>query len=101
MYHSIHSFLPSLYCIGTCCIANHVLRAAHAMHGFRCKQATCLALMDAGIPMRMCCAAAEAAVVDGQLVLDPTAAEEAASTATLQLAYSNKVCCKRQEGLLH
>eukprot|EP00729_Bicosta_minor_P030495 gene30495-32789_t len=46
--------------------------------------------MDAGIPMRMCCAAAEAAVVDGQLVLDPTAAEEAASTATLQLAYSNK-----------
>lgn len=78
-----------------------MLRAAHAMHGFRCKQATCLALMDAGIPLRMCCAAAEAAVVDGQLVLDPTAAEEAASTATLQLAYSNKVCCKRPEGLLH
>ena len=51
--------------------------------------ASCLAMMDAGVAMRKCAAGAECAAVGGQLVLDPTAAEEKESAATMQLAYSN------------
>jgi exosome complex component RRP46 len=52
--------------------------------------AACLALMDAGVPLRSCVAAATVAVSpDGELVLDPTLEEEEAATATFTFAFTN------------
>ena len=52
--------------------------------------AACAALVDAAVPLRTLCAAvaaAQAPGADGGLLLDPTAAEEAAAEATGTFAY--------------
>eukprot|EP00037_Helgoeca_nana_P021580 m.217960 g.217960 ORF g.217960 m.217960 type:complete len:231 (-) comp25697_c2_seq22:416-1108(-) len=54
--------------------------------------AVCLALMDAGIPLRCCVTAASLSMSgDGDLSLDPTAAEEKAADATFVFAFVNGV----------
>lgn len=60
----------------------HVL----ADHGSRlacCVNAASLAVVDAGIPMRDCLAAASASLVDGDIFFDPTRAEERAPRLTV------------------
>lgn len=52
--------------------------------------ASCMALMDAGVSLRYCCAAVELAIrPQGGLVLDPSAAEQKAAAANLCFVFTN------------
>lgn len=50
--------------------------------------AVTLAMLDSGLPMKRCITAASLAVVDGDILIDPTTAEEADSNAQCIFAYN-------------